>query len=548
MHSSADKTQENKSQSVANRKAQVQGSGASTFQFVDNRPEAIKERKLKNSIDSSIQISTSKILPTVMSSPPHQGVIQSKGSGGEKIGFHLIKSEDPNEHLKAGIQLLLLSWSEAREQRKLKKTEWMDQNIKGDKFSGSGSATTTYATELDKMPEEKEMLLDLDAFKEKKLTYEEKSGAIWYKYGEAEENKIQIATLKLGNEAYVETGLEKTKRQVFHKHGLETTKTSEGNAKEYIEDSLNVKTRRYAYVEKNYYQMMDFFKTGKMTGRFQQNMKAGGGTEDSSTMTEGVKNKVISGSKKKGQKLTNIQIAVAHQEMGSSPEQRGVSLTTTEKVGATVGNAGENFRTEDGFRLKIDLARVPKEILLINHFAQGGIIDKDLSKSSVKKVTTDTDPQSKNPYKYGGSVRKNRELYIDRVEADWVVEIEHHTKGGYGEKPEKSVKLDETNTFDKAATPYEDYWKGFDAVLKNTSTDDLTSEAAKKGIGSAKLVKEGYDAGKVIKPPVSALKAHEEVANPKLKDKYSQYHIGYIRGRVGKELFKDSDNYAQEMK
>ena len=34
-------------------------------------------------------------------------------------------------------------------------------------------------------------------------------------------------------------------------------------------------TRRYAYVEKNYYQMMEFFMVGHMTGRFQQYMLAG---------------------------------------------------------------------------------------------------------------------------------------------------------------------------------------------------------------------------------------------------------------------------------
>ncbi len=47
MNTHADKTQENKSQSVANELSQKQGSGESTFQFVDNRPEAVAQRKLQ---------------------------------------------------------------------------------------------------------------------------------------------------------------------------------------------------------------------------------------------------------------------------------------------------------------------------------------------------------------------------------------------------------------------------------------------------------------------------------------------------------------------
>lgn len=47
MHSPADKTQENKSQSVANGETQMQDSGAATFQFIDNRPEVVAQRKLQ---------------------------------------------------------------------------------------------------------------------------------------------------------------------------------------------------------------------------------------------------------------------------------------------------------------------------------------------------------------------------------------------------------------------------------------------------------------------------------------------------------------------
>jgi hypothetical protein len=56
MNTHTDKTQENKSQSVANTVSQKQ-SGESTFQFEDNRPEAIAQRKLQEMANNSPQVS-----------------------------------------------------------------------------------------------------------------------------------------------------------------------------------------------------------------------------------------------------------------------------------------------------------------------------------------------------------------------------------------------------------------------------------------------------------------------------------------------------------
>lgn len=55
MNTHADKTQDNKSQSVANGEPQMQSSGESTFQFVDNRPEAVAQRKLQEMANNSPQ-------------------------------------------------------------------------------------------------------------------------------------------------------------------------------------------------------------------------------------------------------------------------------------------------------------------------------------------------------------------------------------------------------------------------------------------------------------------------------------------------------------
>jgi len=55
MNTHVEKTKENKRQSVANAVTQKQGGGEPTFQFVDNRPEAITQRKLQEMANNSPQ-------------------------------------------------------------------------------------------------------------------------------------------------------------------------------------------------------------------------------------------------------------------------------------------------------------------------------------------------------------------------------------------------------------------------------------------------------------------------------------------------------------
>lgn len=55
MNTHADKTQENKSQSVSHGVSQIQSGSKSTFQFIDNRPEAIAQRKLQELANNSSQ-------------------------------------------------------------------------------------------------------------------------------------------------------------------------------------------------------------------------------------------------------------------------------------------------------------------------------------------------------------------------------------------------------------------------------------------------------------------------------------------------------------
>jgi uncharacterized protein with FMN-binding domain len=53
MHTHAEKTQENKSQSVADAVSKKQNGSESIFQFADNRPEAVAQRKLQEMVDNS---------------------------------------------------------------------------------------------------------------------------------------------------------------------------------------------------------------------------------------------------------------------------------------------------------------------------------------------------------------------------------------------------------------------------------------------------------------------------------------------------------------
>ena len=60
MNTHADKSQEKKSQSSANETSHKQNGSKSTFQFVDNRPEAVAQRKLQEMTNSSPQVAQLK--------------------------------------------------------------------------------------------------------------------------------------------------------------------------------------------------------------------------------------------------------------------------------------------------------------------------------------------------------------------------------------------------------------------------------------------------------------------------------------------------------
>ncbi|WP_197714561.1 eCIS core domain-containing protein [Nitrosomonas supralitoralis] len=68
MNTHADKAQENKGQSVANELSQKQSGSESSFKFVDNRPEAIAQRKLQEMANSSRQAKQAAQLQAIAAS------------------------------------------------------------------------------------------------------------------------------------------------------------------------------------------------------------------------------------------------------------------------------------------------------------------------------------------------------------------------------------------------------------------------------------------------------------------------------------------------
>jgi hypothetical protein len=70
MNAHADKTQKNKYQSVANAVSKKQSSGESVFQFVDNRPEAITQKKLQEIANNSSEVRQLRAIQEMANNSP----------------------------------------------------------------------------------------------------------------------------------------------------------------------------------------------------------------------------------------------------------------------------------------------------------------------------------------------------------------------------------------------------------------------------------------------------------------------------------------------
>lgn len=70
MNIHADKMQENKSHSVANALSKKQSDGVSTFQFVDNRPEVVDQRKLQEMANNSLSVTQLRTFQDMANNSP----------------------------------------------------------------------------------------------------------------------------------------------------------------------------------------------------------------------------------------------------------------------------------------------------------------------------------------------------------------------------------------------------------------------------------------------------------------------------------------------
>lgn len=150
MNTHADKIQENKSQAVSNGLTQKEGSKDSAYQFADNRPEAIAQRKIQDMANSSSQVSQLRVFQEMADKSPQvkqadQQAIQKKGSNPgqqetdnnspqEKDPAKLKRSEIMRQKLEAGSEedeTSSISWADYAKQltEEEGEEEWDDINL-----------------------------------------------------------------------------------------------------------------------------------------------------------------------------------------------------------------------------------------------------------------------------------------------------------------------------------------------------------------------------------------------------------------------------------
>jgi hypothetical protein len=302
-----------------------------------------------------------------------------------------------------------------------------------------------------------------------------------------------------------------------------------GEAKEYVRDSRGVVTRRFAYVEKNYWQFMEFVARNKLEGRYQNFFRAANPGADRPSVRGTRKSEARMVTAEEGKELTDEQLAVLHQWKGSGLQQRGLSLTSTPRKGETIGNAGENFRTTVGVRLTIDLARIPtgrESPIMINHYASRGVKDKP-ARTSEK-------------YEYINSVIKNRELFLEFVKPEWITRIEYHDKAR-----EKEFKLgdsgDAKEMMDaaRAGTGYAKFAAGFEARITDAALDTVSAddEDYKSGVAFAEEYNRGYEKGAkedavVRASPTASVDPLDKIGGFDPKQQKDVFAIGRIHARL----------------
>ncbi len=474
-------------------------------------------------------------------------VLQMKGVGGNKIGF-----TRTNNNNKAAWEKLQKSWEEAKKTRKDAKDR-IERTLP-DK-AGKGGFTKYYADELDKIKDERELLEDIlnKDGADPVVKIKDNKVVVVIKQGEKTDTEEVIGELINNNDRlYAKKNLaDAGTRDVYSKKN-DLLESSKSDAKEYIKDYRGVFTRRYAYHEMNYHQMMDFIMSGELTGRYQMFMSAGEAANTSPQKIEHPKNKEAVSKRRdvKTSDLTWEEVAVLHQWKGSGPYQSGVSLTSTSREEVR-SNKGDQFKSKGGFRIKIDLSKVALETPIINDYAADSISQKPTS-------TTNRRPDR---YEFPESATKNRELYIERVKKEWVTSIEYH---GTTEVTttfsaiEKAI-LGATGV-DKEVTGIgsQAYLAGFLEGMKGKDYTGIEA-SGKLGADAGKNALAGYNRGVAqrnlkggtVATPQVALKEQATYEQGKIppEHKYDAHKVGQMWGRcTTKPMFTSIAEYGAAIK
>ena len=113
MNTHADKTPKNKSQAVANSLPKLQSNGENTFQFVDNRPEAMTQRKLQEAIINSPKVQQLKAYQEMANNSPqikqlraYLAMADNNASQQQKPNQKKANNTGLPDNLKSGIENL----------------------------------------------------------------------------------------------------------------------------------------------------------------------------------------------------------------------------------------------------------------------------------------------------------------------------------------------------------------------------------------------------------------------------------------------------------
>lgn len=410
--------------------------------------------------------------------------------GGEKISF----DRTADISMWRGLAMLDSAINEMKSERNKKKIRAWEE-VKG---QPKDNISSFYSGKLEELKDEIQLIQTTRPFVKGTLKLNGTKIVYHHKSGDGLDRSAEIAEIKKGEKAFKRKNDQRqdTKRDLFSK-GID-------NTGDHVQDDRGTMTRRYAYVEKNYYQFMEFVHTNHMEGRYQKFIRAAGAGNGRPDVLNNDDPMVKQVQRIKGDQLTLEQLAFTHQYWGSGSQQRGLSLTSTAKPGVTIGNAGENFRTDGGFRIKIDLAKIPQGregAILLNHYSHGGV--KDVIKD--KGGPVETNPLKKqSPYKYHSSVIKNRELYLEYLKPEWIVSVEYHPLASDQPGTRSSVLYDSSehkNTKDfmgslALMTGATQYGSGFESALSDEKKRPPTiSGDFRKGLLSGQEYLKGYAEG-----------------------------------------------------